>query len=119
MRQAHSSISAFLRHFVKTCTAQLMAGNPGQNCSLQDRQREATSNGLLSIRPMAQDTASNTRRATGLTAVATACNFNGLLTAGLPGRRLSSYRRRTIHLQTEHSTSTRMGTFLLAAKDSA
>ena len=32
MRQEPSSISAFFRHFVRTCTGQPTAANPGQSC---------------------------------------------------------------------------------------
>src|SRR5438445_13480033 len=86
MRRAPSFTSAFLEHFVRTCTAQPTAANPGQNCKPTDSPAEATRSGSPSIKPTAQDMAFNTSQTTALTAAAGACKSSDQPREGSPGR---------------------------------
>ena len=73
-----------------TCGARQTAASPGWSGHRTKEQEEATSNGSLSIRPAARDTAFNIRQTMALTVAASAWNSNVPPTAGSPGRRRSS-----------------------------
>src|SRR5947199_3570646 len=115
MRQAPSFTSAFFRHFVRTCTGQLTAVNPGQSFSPTASRVGATSNGLPSIRPAVRGTDSNISLATELIVAATASNSNARPTAGSPGRPQSLFQpdlqtRRSMWTPTAISLSAEKGT---------
>src|SRR6266545_4596538 len=109
-----SSRTKTCRFFVTICGARPTAAKLGWSAHLTEAQAAATRSGSPSIRPPAQDTASNTRQTTALTVAAAACNFNVPPTAGSPGRRRLVFLTR---LYTERSTWTLMVTFLSAAKE--
>src|SRR5262249_49851758 len=71
-RQAPSFTSAFLRRFVRTCTARPTAANRGQSFSQTDSRVEATSNGLQLIKQAALGMDSNTSQAMAATVITAA-----------------------------------------------
>src|SRR3954453_8489011 len=117
MRQELFSISVYYRHFVRTCTDQRMAANPGQSCRLTDSPAEETRNGSPSTRPTARGMAFNTSQAMVVTAtIVGSWNFNPRPTAAGPGSLRSRFLTGP---QLEHWMSTRMEISLLAVKGSA
>src|SRR5262245_40947453 len=92
MKQEPSFTSACFKHFVKTCTGQPTAVNPGWSFSPPGWRVAATSNGSPSIRPAVRGTDSNISLATEQIVAAAGSNFNGRPTAELPGRLRSLFQ---------------------------